>query len=85
MILGIYICMERLADEKPYIIGIGHAKSVAKLCSSRNKPNKQTILRRSAMMGFMRDIPFTKIRNMGGKLGHEVENDLGIETAGDAW
>ena len=37
------------------------------------------------MMGFMRDIPFTNIRNMGGKLGNEVENDLGVETAGDAW
>ncbi|KAG2219442.1 hypothetical protein INT45_002327, partial [Circinella minor] len=78
---------KEIFDELHYTCsaGIGHAKSVAKLCSSRNKPDKQTILRRSAMMGFMRDIPFTKIRNMGGKLGNEVENDLGIETAGDAW
>ncbi|KAI9320760.1 hypothetical protein BX666DRAFT_1230602 [Dichotomocladium elegans] len=39
----------------------------------------------SACMEFMKDIPFTKIRNLGGKLGNEVETDLGIQTAGDVW
>ena len=58
---------------------------MAKLCSSRNKPNKQTVLRKSATMEFMREIPFTKIRNMGGKLGSEVESELGVEKAGDIW
>jgi nucleotidyltransferase/DNA polymerase involved in DNA repair len=33
----------------------------------------------------MNAIPFTKIRNLGGKLGNEVENALNIQTAGDLW
>lgn len=33
----------------------------------------------------MRDMPFMNIRNLGGKLGNEVETDLGISTAGDVW
>ncbi|KAG1407019.1 hypothetical protein G6F60_002507 [Rhizopus arrhizus] len=65
--------------------GIAHYKSVAKLCSSRNKPNKQTILRLSATSDFMETIPFTKIRNLGGKLGSEIESDLSIDKASDLW
>ncbi|KAI9270751.1 hypothetical protein BDA99DRAFT_502608 [Phascolomyces articulosus] len=78
---------KEIFDELHYTCsaGIAHGKAVAKLCSSRNKPNNQTILRKSATMGFMRDIPFTSIRNMGGKLGTEVESELGVETAGDIW
>ncbi|KAI9493499.1 hypothetical protein BDB00DRAFT_374221 [Zychaea mexicana] len=78
---------QEIFDELHYTCsaGIAHCKVVAKLCSSRNKPNKQTVLRKSAAMEFMREIPFTKIRNLGGKLGNEVESELGIETAGDVW
>ncbi|KAI8143863.1 hypothetical protein BJV82DRAFT_87272 [Fennellomyces sp. T-0311] len=78
---------KEIFDELHYTCsaGIAHAKVAAKLCSSKNKPNKQTILRKSAAMDFMREIPFTKIRNMGGKLGNEVESELGIEKAGDVW
>ncbi|KAI9031709.1 hypothetical protein CLU79DRAFT_267836 [Phycomyces nitens] len=65
--------------------GIAHYKVVAKLCSSKNKPDKQTILRNCSLSGFMKDIPFTKIRNLGGKLGSEVENDLKIDKASDLW
>ncbi|KAF7729768.1 DNA-directed DNA polymerase eta rad30 [Apophysomyces ossiformis] len=65
--------------------GIAHCKVAAKLCSSMNKPNKQTILRNVALVEFMKEIPFTKIRNLGGKLGHEVKNELNIEKAGDLW
>ncbi|KAL0084776.1 hypothetical protein F4703DRAFT_1855938 [Phycomyces blakesleeanus] len=65
--------------------GIAHYKVVAKLCSSKNKPNKQTILRNGALSNFMKDIPFTKIRNLGGKLGSEVESDLKIDKASDLW
>ncbi|KAJ3096310.1 DNA-directed DNA polymerase eta rad30 [Phlyctochytrium planicorne] len=65
--------------------GIAHNKTLAKLCSSMNKPNKQTILRDCEVINFMRDIPFGKIRNLGGKFGHEIEEKLGVETASDIW
>ncbi|KAJ3343448.1 DNA-directed DNA polymerase eta rad30 [Gonapodya sp. JEL0774] len=71
-----------------------------------NKPNKQvdlallwqTVLRGSQVTEFMRELPFTKIRMLGGKLGHEVGEQtaklmprqyfaekLSVETAGDLW
>ena len=65
--------------------GVAHYKVVAKLCSSKNKPNKQTVLREVARLDFMRDIPFNKIRNLGGKLGSEVGTDLEILNAGEIW
>ncbi|ORY96491.1 hypothetical protein BCR43DRAFT_563787 [Syncephalastrum racemosum] len=78
---------QEIYDELSYTCsaGIAHNKVVAKLCSSKNKPNKQTILRHCATAAFMRDTPFTKIRNLGGKLGTEVETELNIDKAGDLW
>lgn len=65
--------------------GIAHYKVVAKLCSSKNKPNKQTILRETARMDFMHDVPFQKIRNLGGKLGSEVGADFEILNSNELW
>lgn len=65
--------------------GVAHYKVVAKLCSSKNKPNNQTVLRENARLDFMRDVPFKKIRNMGGKLGSEVGSGLEILEAGEIW
>ncbi|KAJ3216039.1 DNA-directed DNA polymerase eta rad30 [Dinochytrium kinnereticum] len=65
--------------------GIAHNKTIAKLCSAMNKPNKQTILRESHVLDFMKDLPFSKIRNLGGKLGVEIEEKLGVEKAGEIW
>ncbi|GAA5804315.1 hypothetical protein HPULCUR_009802 [Helicostylum pulchrum] len=65
--------------------GIAHYKTVAKLCSSKNKPNKQTVLREAARQTFMADVPFKKIRNLGGKLGAEVGSDLEISNARELW
>ncbi|RCI06063.1 DNA-directed DNA polymerase eta rad30 [Rhizopus stolonifer] len=65
--------------------GIAHNKTLAKLCSSRHKPNKQTVLRDIARMDFMRDIPFQKIRNLGGKLGSEIGSDLEVLNANELW
>lgn len=65
--------------------GIAHYKTVAKLCSSKNKPNNQTVLREAARLDFMADVPFKKIRNLGGKLGNEVGSDLEISNASDLW
>ncbi|KAK3081130.1 hypothetical protein LTS18_009926 [Coniosporium uncinatum] len=45
---------------------------LAKLGSGCNKPNKQTVVRNRAVQKFLSDFKFTKIRNLGGKLGDEV-------------
>ncbi|KAI8848069.1 hypothetical protein BC829DRAFT_394660 [Chytridium lagenaria] len=50
--------------------GIAHNKTLAKLCSSLNKPNKQTILRDVEVLNFMKELPF---------------NRLGVEKAGEIW
>ncbi|KAJ3037334.1 DNA-directed DNA polymerase eta rad30 [Rhizophlyctis rosea] len=65
--------------------GIAHNKTLAKLCSALNKPNKQTVLRESQVLQFMEKLPMSSIRNLGGKLGAEVESELKVETAGDLW
>ncbi|KAJ3299161.1 DNA-directed DNA polymerase eta rad30 [Borealophlyctis nickersoniae] len=65
--------------------GICHNKTLAKLCSALNKPDKQTILRESQVLKFMESLPMSKIRNLGGKLGEQVEAELGIENAGELW
>ncbi|CAO3654523.1 unnamed protein product [Mucor hiemalis] len=65
--------------------GVAHYKVTAKLCSSKNKPNKQTVLRECARLDFMREVPFKKIRNLGGKLGSEVGSDLEVFQAAEVW
>lgn len=52
--------------------GIARNKMVAKLGSAHKKPNQQTIIRNRAIQQFMSTYKFTKIRNLGGKLGEEV-------------
>lgn len=45
----------------------------------------KTVLRDSAALYFMEQAPFTKIRNLGGKLGSEIESSLSIDKASDLW
>lgn len=52
--------------------GIARNKMIAKLGSAHKKPNQQTIVRNRAVQQFMGGFKFTKIRNLGGKLGDEV-------------
>ena len=52
--------------------GIARNKMIAKLGSGHKKPNQQTIVRNRAVQHFLGDFKFTKIRNLGGKLGDEV-------------
>lgn len=52
--------------------GIARNKMIAKLGSAHKKPNQQTIVRNRAVQHFLGDFKFTKIRNLGGKLGEEV-------------
>jgi len=65
--------------------GIGSNKMLAKLVSALNKPDKQTALRHASVLDFMRDLPFTKIRNLGGKFGEKVEAVYGAKSVSDLW
>ena len=52
--------------------GISRNKMLAKLGSGHKKPNSQTVIRNRAVQHFLSSFRFTKIRNLGGKLGDEV-------------
>ena len=65
--------------------GIAHNKTLAKIVSSLNKPNKQTVIRKPAVLDFMAAIKFSKIRGLGGKLGSLVEDKFQTEKASDIW
>jgi DNA polymerase eta len=52
--------------------GIARNKMLAKLGSGHKKPNQQTIIRNRGVQQFLSGFKFTKIRNLGGKLGDEV-------------
>ncbi|KAL9009246.1 MAG: hypothetical protein Q9173_005710 [Seirophora scorigena] len=59
--------------------GIARNKMIAKLGSAHKKPNQQTIVRNRAVQQFMGSFKFTKIRNLGGKLGEDVVSKFGTE------
>ncbi|BEI98559.1 hypothetical protein CcaverHIS631_0308580 [Cutaneotrichosporon cavernicola] len=63
--------------------GIAHNKTLAKICSGWKKPNQQTILRLAATPGFMRDMDFTDIRFLGGKLGSAIAEEYSAKTVSD--
>ncbi|MEW5311792.1 MAG: hypothetical protein WDW38_003478 [Sanguina aurantia] len=62
--------------------GIAVNKTMAKLGSSRNKPNKQTLLLPRAIPELMQELPLSKIWGLGGKLGTALETLHGATTAG---
>ncbi|PKS12052.1 hypothetical protein jhhlp_001348 [Lomentospora prolificans] len=59
--------------------GISHNKLLSKLGSAQNKPNKQTVIRSRAVTTFLATIKFTKMRNLGGKLGDQVASEFDTE------
>ncbi|KAL1585151.1 hypothetical protein WHR41_06509 [Cladosporium halotolerans] len=63
--------------------GIGRNKMLAKLGSAHKKPNNQTVIRNRAVKQFMSGFKFTKIRNLGGKLGDEVVAAFNTDTVSD--
>jgi DNA polymerase eta len=65
--------------------GIAHNKTLAKLISSTNKPNKQTVLLDVDVMDYMKMTKLSKIRGLGGKLGDIVCGEFGCEMASDLW
>ena len=62
--------------------GIAHCKTLAKLCAGQNKPNGQTVLPQSCVPELYRTLSLTKVRGLGGKLGEEVVERLGVTTMG---
>ena len=63
--------------------GIARNKMIAKLGSAHKKPNQQTVIRNRAVQQFLGDYKFTKIRNLGGKLGEEVVAKFATEDVKD--
>ena len=59
--------------------GIARNKMMAKLGSGHKKPNSQTIVRNRAVQHFLSGFKFTKIRNLGGKLGDQVVSTFGTD------
>lgn len=59
--------------------GIARNKMMAKLGAGYKKPNQQTIVRNRAVQHFLSGFKFTKIRNLGGKLGDQVVDTFGTE------
>ena len=58
---------------------IARNKMIAKLGSGHKKPNQQTIVRNRAVQHFLGGFKFTKIRNLGGKLGDEVVSNFATD------
>ncbi|KAK0655220.1 hypothetical protein B0T16DRAFT_318256 [Cercophora newfieldiana] len=63
--------------------GIARNKLLSKLGSAYKKPNQQTVVRGRAIGKFLSGFKFTKIRNLGGKLGEEVTRAFNTEEVGD--
>ena len=59
--------------------GIAKNKFIAKLGSAYKKPNQQTVVRNRAVQHFLEGFKFTKIRNLGGKLGDQVVSTFGTD------
>ncbi len=60
--------------------GVARNKMLAKLASDYKKPNAQTVVRNRAVQHFLSEFKFTKIRNLGGKLGDEVVTMFDTDT-----
>ncbi|KAI2637659.1 DNA/RNA polymerase [Hypomontagnella submonticulosa] len=63
--------------------GIAGNKMLSKLGSGYKKPNQQTVIRNRAVGHFLSDMKFTKIRNLGGKLGDQVVSTFHTEAIKD--
>ncbi|KAJ3674829.1 hypothetical protein LUZ60_005445 [Juncus effusus] len=63
--------------------GIAHNKMLAKLASGMNKPAQQTVVPTSCVSNLLASLPVKKMKQLGGKLGSSLQEDLGINTVGD--
>ncbi|KAL6546195.1 hypothetical protein OROMI_021916 [Orobanche minor] len=63
--------------------GIAHNKILAKLASGLNKPAQQTIVPSSSVKKLLESLPIKKMKQLGGKLGTTLQNELCVDTVGD--
>lgn len=56
---------------------------LAKLACGLNKPNRQTLVSHGSVPQLFNQVPISKIRNLGGKLGASVIEILGVEYMGE--
>ncbi|KAJ6468426.1 hypothetical protein C8R45DRAFT_1063925 [Mycena sanguinolenta] len=79
-------CMEKVRQQINSALGyttsagIARNKFLAKLCASYRKPMNQTILRNAAIPNYLKPLPFTKIRFLGGKLGKSLATEYDVST-----
>lgn len=87
--VAILIASEIIRDVRAQILqklhytcsaGIASNKMLSKLGSAHKKPNQQTVIRNRAVQQFLSDFKFTKIRNLGGKLGDQVASTFNTES-----
>jgi DNA polymerase eta len=88
MLIGSEICRSVRAAIRERLkytcsAGIARNKMLAKLGSGHKKPNSQTVIRSRAVQHFLSDLKFTKIRNLGGKLGDQVVSTFGTDEVGE--
>eukprot|EP00898_Chlorokybus_atmophyticus_P004478 jgi/Chlat1/5030/Chrsp32S04993 len=63
--------------------GIAHNKMLAKMASGMHKPNQQTVVPSDAVEALLKDLPVKKLKQLGGKLGAAIVEQLGIGTIGE--
>lgn len=63
--------------------GIAHNKMLAKLASGMNKPAQQTVVTSASVQGLLEPLPVKKMKQLGGKLGTSLQDDLGVNTVGE--
>ncbi|CAL4120896.1 unnamed protein product, partial [Meganyctiphanes norvegica] len=63
--------------------GISHNKMLGKLACGLHKPNQQTVLPMENVPQLWEKLPVHKIRNLGGKLGESLVDELGCRNMGD--
>ncbi|KAF3760018.1 putative Rad30, DNA polymerase eta, partial [Cryphonectria parasitica EP155] len=63
--------------------GVAQNKMLSKLGSGSKKPNGQTVVRNRAIAHFLSGFKFTKIRNLGGKLGDQVAQTFGTDAVSE--
>lgn len=65
--------------------GVAPNKTLAKLSASEHKPNGQTTMLPAAIPIYLKDLPVSKIRFLGGKLGRAIEAEWRSSTTGELW
>ncbi|ETN81386.1 ImpB/MucB/SamB family protein [Necator americanus] len=63
--------------------GVANNKMLAKLVCARHKPRQQTIIPFNFVPVIFEETPVVDVRMLGGKLGHAIQDRLGVATMGD--